>query len=399
MEHVEGPSLKEAIAGKTLPLERIIDIGVQLCDGLQTAHEHGVTHRDIKPSNILIACHGRVRIVDFGSASVMGSGHLTKTGSTLGTVEYMSPEQVRGEAVDHRADLFSLGVVLYELITGHSPFRCDTEAATLHAITGTNPEPLARYKADVPDELQRIVNKALAKDKSLRYQHADDLQADLKAICSQVAAQVIKKKVSIAVLPFSNLSPEPEQEYFCDGISEEIINALTRIENLRVVARTSAFSFKGKCEDIREIARKLDVETLLEGSVRKAGSRLRITAQLVAAKDGSHLWSERYDREMTDVFAIQDEISQAIMEKLRLLLEGGPPFVKRHTENMAAYDLCLNGWLYHWNFMWIIIATNIPSDGMNIDKAPTIIEPFDFNGGLYDMNFATGLLKLQRHEG
>ena len=180
MQHVEGQSLKEVIAGKTLPLERIIEIGIQICEGLQAAHEKGITHRDIKPSNILIDTHGRARIVDFGLASVMGSDHLTKTGSTLGTVGYMSPEQVRGESVDYRTDIFSLGIVLYELVTGRQPFKGESDAATSRNITDLTPEPLARYKSEISAEIQRIISKALAKDRNLRYQHADDILADLK---------------------------------------------------------------------------------------------------------------------------------------------------------------------------------------------------------------------------
>lgn len=189
MQHVEGQTLKEALAGKALPLDWILEISIQVCDGLQAAHEQGVTHRDIKPSNVLIDSHGRARIVDFGLASIMGTDHLTKTGSTLGTIGYMSPEQVRGETVDNRTDLFSLGVVLYELITGHSPFKSDPEAATLHAITDTNPEPLARFRREVPPELQTIIDKALDKKVTTRYQHADELQADLLRLYQQISGQ------------------------------------------------------------------------------------------------------------------------------------------------------------------------------------------------------------------
>ena len=350
MQRVEGQSLKEVIAGKPLSLDRIVEIGIQVCEGLQAAHESGVTHRDIKPSNILIDSHGRARIVDFGLASVMGTDQLTKTGSTLGTVGYMSPEQVRGEEADHRSDIFSLGIVLYELITGRQPFKGDNDAATSHAIVYSDPEPLERFASNVPVGLQAIVTKAFAKDRNSRYQHVDDLLVDLKGIYQQSVFQVATKQPSIAVLPFANMSPDLEQEYFCDGMAEEIINALSHLENLRVIARTSAFSFKGRSEDVREIGRKLGVETLLEGSVRKAGSRLRVTAQLIAVKDGSHIWSDRYDREMTDVFAIQDEISLAIVDRLKIKLLGGEKagLVKNRGHNVKAYNLYLQG-RYYWN--------------------------------------------------
>jgi len=350
MQHVEGQSLKEVIAGKTLPLDRVIDTGIQVCEGLQAAHDKGITHRDIKPSNILVDSHGRARVVDFGLASLMGADQLTKTGSTLGTVGYMSPEQVRGEEADHRSDIFSLGIVLYELITGRQPFKGDNDAATSHAIVYSDPEPLARFASNVPDGLQAIVTKAFAKDRNSRYQHVDDLLVDLKGFCQLLVFQVATKQPSIAVLPFANMSPDPEQEYFCDGMAEEIINALSQLENLRVIARTSAFSFKGKNEDVREIGRKLGVETLVEGSVRKAGDHLRVTAQLIAVKDGSHIWSDRYDREMTDVFAIQDEISLAIVDRLKIKLLGEEKtgLVKNRAHNVKAYNRYLQG-RYYWN--------------------------------------------------
>jgi len=350
MQHIEGRSLREYASHQELSIPQVLKIGIQIAEGLQAAHEKGVTHRDIKPANVLIDSHGRARILDFGLASVAGIDHLTKTGSTLGTVGYMSPEQARGEQVDHRTDIFSLGVVLYELITERQPFKGDNDIATLRNITDQEPEPLERYKTGVPEGLQGIVTKALAKDKNLRYQHVDDLLVDLKEVCRQPTLQILTKQPSIAVLPFANLSSDLEQEYFCDGMAEEIINALSQLENLRVIARTSAFSFKGKNEDVREIGRKLGVETLLEGSVRKAGNHLRVTAQLIAARDGSHLWSDRYDKEMKDVFAIQDEISLAIVDRLRIKLLGDEKddLVRSRARNVEAYSLYLQGRFY-WN--------------------------------------------------
>jgi serine/threonine protein kinase/Tfp pilus assembly protein PilF len=350
MQHVEGQTLKEVLSGKSLPLDRILEIGIQVCEGLQAAHETGITHRDIKPSNILIDSHGRARIVDFGLASVLGMDHVTKTGSTLGTIGYMSPEQVRGEEADNRSDLFSLGVVLYELITGHAPFMAGSEVAMLKNVVDMEPEPLARYRTDVPDELHRIVNKTLAKDKYLRYQHTDDLLADLKTVYQQPTLQVLTKKASIVVLPFSNLSPDTEQEYFCDGMAEEIINALSHIGDLQVVARTTAFSFKGQATDVREIGGKLGVKTVLEGSVRRFENRLRITTQLVDVASGYHLWSEKFDRELEDIFAIQDEISLAVVESLKIQLGigGRAKLMKRYTDNPVAYSLYLKG-RYFWN--------------------------------------------------
>ena len=350
MEFVEGRSLKEHVAGRDLSDQQIIDLALQVCEGLAAAHESGVIHRDIKPSNILIDSHGRTKIVDFGLAAVKGADQLTKTGSTMGTLGYMSPEQARGENVDHRSDLFSFGIVLYELISGKTPFAGESEAATLKNVVDKDPEPLARYKSSVPEELQRIIDKVLSKDRKLRYQHADDLLVDLKGVCRQSVSQVPAKQPSIAVLPFANLSADKEQEYFCDGMAEEIINALSQVAGLRVVARTSAFAFKDRHEDVREIGRILNVDNLLEGSVRQSGNRLRITAQLVKVSDGYHLWSERYDREMEDIFSIQDDISLSIVGQLKGALFGKERATSagRHTRDVEAYNLYLQG-RFFWN--------------------------------------------------
>jgi serine/threonine-protein kinase len=352
MQYIEGRSLRDILKDQELPIDEIIDLVIQICHGLGKAHQSGVIHRDIKPSNIVIGSDGRPRLLDFGLAAIKGDTHITRTGSTLGTVGYMSPEQVQGREVDHRSDLFSLGVVLYEMIAGRLPFKGDTEAATMNSVINETPEPLSRYKSGVSDKLQDIVSKLLEKDPSLRYQSADGLISDLKTFGRDQLSDSGKEesRPSIAVLPFTNLSADPEQEYFCDGMAEEIINALTHVEGLRVVARTSCFAFKGRHEDIREIGRKLNVDNVLEGSVRKAGDRIRITGQLIKISDGYHLWSERYDRELSDIFEVQDEISMAIVDKLRVKLLGGEHerIVKRPTDNLEAYNLYLKG-RYHWN--------------------------------------------------
>ncbi len=352
MQVIEGQSLKQVISGKDLEIERILDIAIQICEGLQAAHDKGIIHRDIKPSNILLDSHGRVRIVDFGLAAVRGSEQLTRPGATLGTIGYMSPEQVRGEKIDGRSDLFSLGVVTYELVTGVAPFASETEAGSLRALLDVSPDPLRGHRRDVPAGLQRIVDTLLAKEPDKRYRSAADVIRDMKSLQSgQITpGDDLKTRPSVAVLPFANLSADPEQEYFCDGMAEEIITALTQIENLKVIARTSAFAFKGKNEDIREIGRKLDVGALLEGSVRKAGSRLRITAQLINVDDGSHLWSERFDRELEDVFAVQEEIARAIVDKMKVKLVHKPDesLIRKQTENLEAYSLFLKG-RYHWH--------------------------------------------------
>jgi serine/threonine-protein kinase len=355
MEYCEGKTLKQIIEKETLSIKKVLDIGIQICEGLAIAHEKGIVHRDIKSDNIMVTPRGQVKIMDFGLAKLKGATKLTTAGSTLGTAAYMSPEQASGEEVDCRSDIFSFGVVLYEMITGQLPFKGEHEAAMIYSILNETPEPLARYKANVQEGLQRIVDKAMEKNRDLRFQHVDDLRADLLKIkrefeTSRVLPSTKKPQPSIAVLPFINLSADKEQEYFCDGMAEEIINALSQVEDLRVVARTSAFSFRGKEIDIREIGKKLNVQALLEGSVRKAGNRVRITAQLINVVDGYHLWSERFDRDLADVFAIQDEISLAIVDKLKVKLLGDEKekMLKRYTQNLEAYDLYLKG-RYHWN--------------------------------------------------
>ncbi len=344
MAHIEGKSLHDVIKLNNLSIDENISLITQVCEGLQKAHESGVVHRDIKPGNIMIDSSNRARLLDFGLATVYGEDKLTKVGSTVGTTRYMSPEQAEGKEVDHRSDLFSLGIALYELVAGRTPFERENAPATLRAITEDNPEPLTRYKTDVSKELQRVIDKALAKDKELRYQSASDMKSDLKRL-SAVGKKSESELPSIAVLPFSNMSADVEQEYFCDGIAEDILNDLAQVDNLRVVSRTSSFAFKGKTEDLRDVGRKLNAGTILEGSVRKAGNRLRITAQLINVANGYHMWSERYDRELDDVFAIQDEIAGNIVRALRIKLN--PKFeaekVNAPTDNMEAYELYLRG--------------------------------------------------------
>ncbi|UCE18807.1 MAG: protein kinase [Gemmatimonadota bacterium] len=347
-----GQNLREKIEKGPLKLEETIDIGIQIAQGLSKAHEKGIVHRDIKPGNILITEDGQVKIVDFGLAKLRGRTKLTKTGTALGTVAYMSPEQSRGKEVDHRTDIWSLGVVLYEMLTGQMPFKGDYEQAVVYSILNEEPEPITNLRSDVPTELQQVMQKAMQKEPTERYASMAELLTDLKSMKKDLQiedarslAEKEKPLPSIAVLPFVNMSADPEQEYFCDGMSEELINALTKIENLRVPARTSAFAFKGEKIDVREIGRKLSVATVLEGSVRKAGNRLRIAAQLINVADGYHLWSERFDRELDDVFAIQDEISMAIVNnlKVRLLRDEEEKLVKRHTRDPEAYNLYLKG--------------------------------------------------------
>jgi len=367
MEHVEGQSLKDIAAGKDLAVDYILELGVQVCEGLNEAHEKGVTHRDIKPSNILIDSHGRARIVDFGLASIVGNDQLTSTGSTLGTLGYMSPEQVRGQEMDHRSDLFSFGVVLYELITKQNPFKRDGEAATLKAVIDDLPEPLARFKSGLPDGLQLILDKSLEKDVKTRYQHADGILADLMRIkrsldtgqstmsaitpvrrsrrvwwtvgallAAFIAVVLIVTKpwvtdtvdgkpdqIRLVVLPFENLG-EPEDEYFASGITDAITSRLAKISGLGVISRTSAKKYQGTQKTLTQIGEELDVSYVLEGTILwdKSGDtdRLRIIPQLIQVSDDSHVWAEEYEHELTQIFAVQTDIASSIVEKLNITL-------------------------------------------------------------------------------
>ncbi len=298
----------------------------------------------------MVTKSGRLKLVDFGLAHLPAAAGVTATGVIVGTPAYMAPEQVRGEPADARTDLWALGVVLYEMLAGRRPFGGDSLEAVLYSVINRAPEPLDRVRAGLPLALVNIVNRALAKDVQARYQQAEQMLADMRACKDRLSAGrttmpgAAGRLPSIAVLPFANLSADPEQQYFCDGMTEELITALGAVSGLRVAAATSTFYLKGQALEIRAIGERLNVETLLEGSVRRAGSRLRITAQLVNVSDGYHLWSERYDRTLDDVFAVQDEIARAIVEKLKVKLIGGEDDrLVRRTTNIEAYQVYLQG--------------------------------------------------------
>ena len=357
MECVEGQNLKARIESGSITLEEALAIAAQIAEGLTEAHAKGIVHRDIKPANVVVTAKGRVKIMDFGLARSSEATQLTVAGTTVGTIAYMSPEQAQGERVDYRTDIWSLGVILYEMIAGQRPFRGNRDQAVIYSILNEEPAPLSVARPEVPVELENVVSRMLAKDPASRHSGAEEVLADLsmlrearETVTSTRPASARKRRPSIAVLPFLDMSPQRDEEYFCEGMAEELINALTHIGGLKVSARTSSFQFKGAGHDVRRIGRDLGVETVLEGSVRKAGSRLRITAQLVSVADGCHLWSEKFDRDMENVFAIQDEISLAIVDRLRVELLGNEKaeLVKRPQASPEAYNLYLRG-RWFWN--------------------------------------------------
>lgn len=355
MANIEGQSLKEIIGAGPMEMSRAINIVIQVAEGLQEAHKRGVVHRDVKPANIMLTDRDQAKIMDFGLAKLSWGVDLTKTAAIMGTVAYMSPEQAKGETVDHRTDIWSFGALLYEMLSGERTFKSRHDHAILHSVLYEDPVPIGKLKSDVPVAVEEIISKCMQKEPNDRYSDMGSLLKDLRSIpledTSDSSSEETDKQQlpSIAVLPFVNMSADPENEYFSDGLSESIINVLTQLNNFKVVARTSAFSFKGKDVNIREIGKELNVANVLEGSVQKAGNRLRITAQLISVKDGYHLWSEKFDRTLEDVFAIQDEISLQIVDNLKAKLGSDEKtmLVKRYTDDIEAYNLYLKG-RYHF---------------------------------------------------
>ncbi len=355
MELVAGHALNGLVPPGGLPRERVLEFATQMAEAVAAAHRKGIIHRDLKPSNVMVSGDGHIKILDFGLAKALpATGQssddetkdATRAGIALGTMAYMSPEQARGEPLDERSDLFSLGLVIFEMATGRRPFTGPTDVAALAALLD-RPAPAI---GDPFADLDVVLSRALAKHPQTRYSRAEELLYDLKALKAGSGSTMTRPVArpsgpSVAVLPFVNMTADPDQEYFCDGMAEELISALSRIKGLAVAARTSSFQFKGQASDIRQVGERLRVQTVLEGSVRKMGNRLRIGAQLVNTADGYQIWSERYDRTLDDVFAIQDDIASSITRHLEVALGTSPAshLVTPLTENLEAYHLYLRG--------------------------------------------------------
>jgi len=352
MAFIEGVSLKKRIQSEPFDLEEATHIAIQVAEGLEEAHRKGIVHRDIKSANIMVTDKGLAKITDFGLALLAEDAEITTSEKIIGTPSYMSPEQARGESVDQRADVWAWGVVFYEMLAGQLPFRGERAAALIYSILNDEPPSLSLANPEIPVELEWVVNQALAKPVEDRYQDFAEVLALLQSPSSGLDFDSATRRLfitppqpSIAVLAFEDMSPGKDQEYFCDGIAEEVINNLAHVGGLRVASRTSSFSYKGRREDIREIGRKLGVRTVLEGSVRKADNKLRINTQLINVADGCHLWSEQYDRELEDVFAIQEEIASHIAKTLKVELTEKEKQVleKAPTQNVEAYEFYLRG--------------------------------------------------------
>lgn len=355
MELIDGEKLKHHIkSGEGLDLDTAIGWIIQAAAGMKSAHDKNIIHRDIKSENLMITKDGRVKIMDFGLAKLSSNSGITKTGTSLGTLSYMSPEQVQGISVDLRTDIWSLGVLFYEMLTGELPFKTEHDAALVYMITSEDFTPPSSLDRKIPHQIDSIVEKMLQKDPALRYQNIDEFIRDIEAVKEELESASLKtKKKAIAVLPFDNISPDQESDYFSDGLTEEIIANLARLKDMRVISRTTSMQYKKTKKDVKTIGRELGARYIMEGSVRKFQNNLRITAQLIDVETDEQLWVETYKGTMADVFDIQEQVSKQIVDALMLKLTPSEKVVltKRSTLNPEAFDCYLRArdFLYRFN--------------------------------------------------
>jgi serine/threonine protein kinase/Tfp pilus assembly protein PilF len=390
LEYISGGTLKSKLKqlkseDKEFSISEVVNYGIQLAEGLAHAHRHQIIHRDVKTDNMMLTEDSKVKLTDFGLAKLRGGTQLTKTGSTLGTAAYMSPEQIRGEDVDHRTDIFSFGVVLYELVTSHLPFKGEFEAALSYSILNESPTPIKSLRQNVPQAFEQIINHCLEKDKTKRFQSLEEISVELRKVQQELSARVtVVSKYSkltlivasiivvlafvgiylfypasvptsansktIAVLPFSNISGDQEDEYFTEGVMEDILTQLSKIADLNVISRTTMIQYKNTKKSLKEIGKELNAGVILEGSVRHSGNRTRITSQLIDAETDKHIWAETYDRDMKDVFAVQSDVAKEIAYALKAKFSMAEKIriEKEQTENTEAYQLYLKG-RFFWN--------------------------------------------------
>jgi serine/threonine protein kinase/tetratricopeptide (TPR) repeat protein len=371
MEFINGTELGNKIKKESPVLEESLKIIEQIAEGLNAAHQKGIIHRDIKSSNIMITGNGEVKIMDFGLAKVGGTSMITKFGTTMGTTAYMSPEQARGDKVDNRTDIWSMGVLFYEMLTGKLPFKGDFDQAVIYSILNEEPESVISVKKDLPAQLDQLIWKMLKKDTDSRYKSANDFLTDLRVI-NNTKGQKSEDEKTIAVLPFDNIGSDKETDYFADGLAEELIINLSRIKEVRIVSRTNSMRYKGSEKDIRVIGRELGARYILEGSVRKFKDDLRISTQLVDVSKGLQLWGETYKGKLADVFDIQENVSKEIVEALRLKLSTSEKIVleKRPTLNAEAFDLYLRArdFLYRLTKNNIQFAIQLFNKAIDSDK-------------------------------
>ena len=355
MELIEGNDLRSFLkSGQSISLNQAMDFITQTAKGLKAAHDKGIVHRDIKSENLMVTKDSQIKIMDFGIAKLKGSSGLTKTGMSVGTISYMSPEQVQGIGVDQRSDIWSLGVVFYELLTGELPFKTEHDAALIYMISSEDVTPPSSLDRKIPNQIDSVVKKMLIKDWNLRYQNLSDFIKDIEAVKKELETSTQKdKKKAIAVLPFDNISPDKESDYFSDGLTDEIIANLARLKDMRVISRTTSIQYKKTNKDIKTIGRELGARYIMEGSVRKFQDNLRITAQLIDVETDEQLWVGTYKGTLADVFDIQEQVSKQIVDALMLKLSPTEKVVltKRPTLNHEAFDCYLRArdFLYHFN--------------------------------------------------